>query len=144
MTTQDYTDSAAAGSADINDTFARILAELDWLRAQSGHLASIGLRELRRTVRTYTLESGDFRIEASATASAGGVTVVLEDSGPAFGSIVRRVGAGTDNNGDHRLRITDRDFDQISYSRTLGRSRWVLHRLAASAASSALPPVVAA
>ncbi len=136
MTTQEHTDHAGA---DINDRFATIVAELDWLSALSAHLASIGLRELRRTVRTYSLEGDGFEIDVPATASAGSATLVLEDSGPAFGGIVRRVGPEPGGTGDHRLRITDLDFDEISYSRTLGRSRWVLRRFAEATASSVHP-----
>jgi anti-sigma regulatory factor (Ser/Thr protein kinase) len=130
MTTQEYTGQAVTGSMDINDRFATILAELDWLSTQSSHLASIGLRELHKTVRTCTLESDDVQIELSATATASGVTVVLEDSGPAFRGIVRRISREPANNGDHRLRIVDSDFDEVSYSRELGRSRWILRRFA--------------
>ncbi len=140
MTTQNYIEHAGAGHADINRRFAEILAELDWLSAQSAHLASIGLRELHRTVRTYSFEGDDFQVELSATASAGGVTVVLEDSGPAFHSIVRRIRPEPADNDDHRLRIVDQDFDEISYSRSLGRSRWVLRRFAEPTTSSVRHP----
>lgn len=137
---QNYIEHADTGPADINKRFAKILAELDWLSAQSTHLASIGLRELRRTIRTCTFEGDDFQIELSATASAGGVTVVLEDAGPAFHSIVRRVSPKPAGEDDHRLRIVDQDFDEISYSRALGRSRWVLRRFAEPTASSVRHP----
>jgi anti-sigma regulatory factor (Ser/Thr protein kinase) len=143
MTTQEYTDHAATGLVDINDRFATILAELDWLSAQSSHLASIGLRELHRTVRTCTLEGDEVQIELSATATASGVTVILEDSGPAFRGIVRRVSTEPARDGDHRLRIIDSDFDEVTYSRTLGRSRWILRRFAEPTALSARPPEAA-
>lgn len=139
MTTQEYTDRAVTGLIDINDRFATILAELDWLSTQSSHLASIGLRELHRTIRTCTLERDDFQIELTATATASGVTVILEDSGPAFGGIVRRISPEPANTGDPRLRIVDTDFDEVTYSRELGRSRWVLHRFAQPTARSARP-----
>lgn len=137
---QNYIEHADTGPADINERFAQILAELDWLSSQSAHLASIGLRELRRTIRTYTVEGDDFTVDVSATASAGGVTVVLEDSGPAFHSIVRRITPAPAGIDDHRLRIIDQDFDEISYSRALGRSRWVLRRFAEPTASSVRHP----
>jgi hypothetical protein len=40
MTTQEYTDQAVTGLRDIDDRFATILAELDWLSTQSSHLAT--------------------------------------------------------------------------------------------------------
>ncbi len=143
MTTQEYTDQAATGLMDINDRFATILAELDWLSTQSSHLASIGLRELHKTVRTCTLEREEFQIELTATATASGVTVILEDSGPAFRGIVRRINREPANNGDPRLRIVDTDFDEVTYTRELGRSRWVLHRFAEPTARSGRPPEAA-
>jgi len=130
MTTQEYTDPVVTGMADINGRFATILAELDWLSAQSSHLASIGLRELHKSVRACTLENDEVQIELTATATGSGVTVILEDSGPAFHSIVRRITPEPASNGDSRLRIIDTDFDEVAYSRDLGRSRWVLRRFA--------------
>lgn len=143
MTTQESTDQAVTGLMDINDRFATILAELDWLSTQSIHLASIGLRELHKTVRTCTLENDNVEIELTATATASGVTVILEDSGPAFRGIVRRISAEHANTGDHRLRIVDTEFDEVTYSRELGRSRWVLRRFAEPAARRALAPTAA-
>jgi hypothetical protein len=139
MTTQESTDPAVTGLIDINDRFATILAELDWLSTQSSHLASIGLPELHETIRTCTLERDEFQIELTATATASGVTVILEDSGPAFGGIVRRTSPEPANNGDPRLRIVDTDFDEVTYTRELGRSRWVLHRFAEPTARSTRP-----
>ena len=143
MTTLEYTDRSDTGLVDVNDRFATILAELDWLSTQSSNLAGIGLRELHRTVRSYTFEGDDFQIEVSATASAGGVTVILEDSGPAFRGIVRRISPEPAGDGDHRLRFTDKDFDEVTYSRTLGRSRWILRRFAEPTVRSTRPPEAA-
>jgi len=43
---------------------------------------------------------------------------------------VRRITPEPASNGDSRLRIIDTDFDEVAYSRDLGRSRWVLRRFA--------------
>jgi hypothetical protein len=143
MTTLEYAAHADTGVMDINDRFAAILADLEWLSAQSSHLASIGLRELHRTIRTCTLERDEFEIELSATATASGVTVMLEDSGPAFRGIVRRVSSESARDGDNRLQIIDSDFDEVTYSRTLGRSRWILRRFAEPKAGLAPVPTAA-
>ncbi len=137
MTTQAYTDHAGSNFADTDAGFADLLAEAGWLGAADARLARQGLRELRRNLRTYTFEGRPVDIVISATASAGGVTVVLEDLGPEVLGVVRGGRADPAGCGDHRLRILDRAYDQISYSRSLGRNRWTLRRFPRDATEAA-------
>jgi anti-sigma regulatory factor (Ser/Thr protein kinase) len=136
MTTQDFTDHADSDFADIDARFAELLAELDWLGPEGTRLARLGLRNLRRNLRTYTFPDLPVDIVISATATSSGVTVVLEDSGPEVRGVERAGRPDPAGCGDHRLRILDQAFDQITYDRLLDRNRWVLRRFADPAASS--------
>jgi hypothetical protein len=137
MTTQDYTDRAGSSFADTDAGFADLLIEADWLGAEDARLARQGLRELRRNLRTYIFEGRPVDIDISATASAGGLTVVLEDSGPEVLGVVRAGLPDPAGCGDHRLRILDWAYDQITYSRDLGRNRWTLRRFPHAETSAA-------
>lgn len=136
MTTQDYTDHAGSNFADTDAAFAELLAEVDWLGAEETRLARQGLRELRRNLRTYAFQGTPCDIDISATVTPSAVTVVLEDSGPEVLGVERDGHADPAGCGDHRLRVLDWAYDQVTYSRALGRNRWILRRFA--------PQVVAA
>lgn len=136
MTTQDYTDHAGSDFAATDAAFAELLAELDWLSAEEVRLARQGLRELRRNLRTYAFQGRPWDIDISATVTPSGVTVVLEDSGPEVPGVSRDGRADPAGSGDHRLRVLDWAYDQVTYNRSLGRNRWILRRFAPQAASA--------
>ena len=136
MTTQDYIDQADSNFADTDASFADLLAGLDWLGAEEARLARQGLRELRRNLRTYAFGSAHVDIEISASATADGVTVILEDSGPEVLGVVRAGLPDPAGCGDHRLRVLNWAYDVVTYSRTLGRNRWTLQRFAQAATGS--------
>ncbi len=137
MTTQDYTDHAGSNFADTDACFADLLAEADWLDEEEVRLARQGLRELRRNLRTYTFLGQPVDIDISATACASGVTVVLEDSGPEVLGVLRAGGPDPAGCGDHRLRVLDWAYDEVTYSRDLDRNRWTLRRFPHPEARSA-------
>jgi anti-sigma regulatory factor (Ser/Thr protein kinase) len=137
MTTRDYIDHAGSNFADTDECFADLLAELDWLGAENARLARQALRELRRNLRTYTFGGQQVDIDISATVTAAGVTVILEDSGPEVLGVVRAGRPDPAGSGDHRLRILDQAYDQVIYSRDLGRNRWTLRRFAQPATAAA-------
>ena len=130
MTTRDYTDHAGSSFADTDACFADLLAELDWLGGAVARLPRRGLSELRRTLRTYAFGGRPVDIDISATVTADGVTVVLEDSGPEVLGVVRAGRPDPAGSGDHRLRVLDQAYDLGTYSREFGRNRWTLRRFA--------------
>jgi len=130
MTTQDFIDHADSNFAGTDACIADLLAELDWLGVEGAGLARQGLRELRRNLRTYTFAGVPIDIEISATATASGLVVILEDSGPEVLGVVRAGRPDPAGSGDHRLRVLDRAYDQVTYTRESGRNRWTLQRFA--------------
>jgi hypothetical protein len=130
MTTQDYTDHAGSNFADTDAAFAELLAEFDWLGPEATRLARQGLRELRRNLRAYVFQGRPCDIDISATVTPSAVTVVLEDSGPEVLGVERGGHADPGGWGDHRVRVLDWAYDQVTYTRALGRNRWILRRFA--------------
>ncbi len=128
MSTQAFTDRVDSDFADIDHRFSELLGELDWLDAEDASLTQMAVRELRRNIRAYAFHDQPWDIGISADAGPSGLTVTLEDGGPEVALAYRDGRPDPAGSGDHRLRVLDRAFDEVSYARSSGRSQWVLRR----------------